>query len=92
VEIAGPTGGEREATGQPGHDPTRQGPEEELRLSFNAALLGMTPVSLRPDSFGRLLRVNQALCEFLGYSEQEPTRMTFGDIVHPDDLPGTGRC
>ena len=35
---------------------------------------------------GRWLRVNPALCEIVGYSEDELLHMTFQEITHPDDL------
>jgi len=37
-----------------------------------------------PD--GSWLRVNQALCDLVGYSEEELLKLTFQDITHPDDL------
>jgi diguanylate cyclase (GGDEF)-like protein/PAS domain S-box-containing protein len=67
--------------------PASQGSEELLRLSFDAAVLGVALVSLRPDGFGRLVRVNRAFCEFVGYGEQQLTGMTLGDLVQLDDLP-----
>ncbi len=36
---------------------------------------------------GRWLRVNQKLCDILGYSYEELTRQTFQDITYPPDLP-----
>ena len=35
---------------------------------------------------GRYLKVNQALCDMLGYSMAELTGMRYQDITHPDDL------
>ena len=35
---------------------------------------------------GRWLRVNRALCELVGYSDQEMLDRSSQDIVHPDDL------
>jgi len=57
--------------------------EELYRTTFELAALGIAHVS--PD--GRWLRVNQKLCDILGYSEAELLRMTFQEITHPDDLP-----
>jgi len=37
----------------------------------------------------RFLRVNRALCQFLGYSRKELLRKTVQDITHPDDLTAT---
>ncbi len=63
--------------------------EEALRLSeekfsnaFEHATTGMALVSLD----GRWTKVNQAICELLGYSAEELSRKTFQDITHPDDL------
>ena len=35
---------------------------------------------------GQWLDVNQALCELVGYSEEELRELTFQDLTHPDDL------
>jgi PAS domain S-box-containing protein len=35
---------------------------------------------------GRFVRVNRALCEIVGYSSDELTRLSFQTITHPDDL------
>jgi PAS domain S-box-containing protein len=56
--------------------------EEYLRATFEQAAVGIGHVA--PD--GRLLRVNQKLCEILGYSRRELLEKTFQDITHPDDL------
>ena len=34
-----------------------------------------------------LARVNQKLCEIVGYSEEELLKLTFQEMTHPDDLP-----
>ncbi len=60
----------------------RQG-EERFRGAFDAAAIGMALVA--PD--GRWLRVNRAICEILGYSEEELLGgKTFQDVTHPDDV------
>jgi PAS domain S-box-containing protein len=56
--------------------------EERFRGAFDHAPIGMTLTS--PD--GRWLKVNQAFCEVLGYSEQELLAMNFRSVTHPDDL------
>lgn len=35
---------------------------------------------------GRMIRVNKALCELLGYTAEELQQKTFRDVTHPDDL------
>jgi len=59
-------------------------PKDE-KLFFNAfqyAAIGMALVS--PN--GEWLMVNKALCDLIGYSEDELLKLTFQKITHPDDL------
>lgn len=58
--------------------------ESEARFSsaFEYASIGMALVALD----GHWLRVNRAICELVGYSEQELLEKTFQDMTHPDDL------
>ncbi len=56
--------------------------EVRFRSAFEFAAIGMALVA--PD--GRFLRVNQALCRIVGYSEEELLRVDFQTITHPDDL------
>jgi len=56
--------------------------ERRFRSAFDYAPIGMALVA--PD--GRWLEVNNALCEMLGYSQDELLPLTFQDITHPDDL------
>ncbi len=56
--------------------------EARFRAAFDFAAAGMAIVGLD----GRWLRVNQRLCEKLGYSEAELLARTFQDITFPDDL------
>lgn len=53
-----------------------------FRSAFEYAAIGMALVS----GDGRWLQVNRALCDLLGYTEDELLRLTLGDITHPDDL------
>ncbi len=56
--------------------------EERFRTTFEQAAAGMAHVA--PD--GHWLRVNQRLCDIVGYTPEELLRCTFQDITHPDDL------
>jgi diguanylate cyclase (GGDEF)-like protein/PAS domain S-box-containing protein len=59
--------------------------EEHIRLAFDAAAIGIVTVSLEPGSEGRLLRVNDAFCQFLGRSESELKGRTIEELTHPED-------
>jgi len=56
--------------------------EERFRNAFDTTAVGMCLVS----PLGEFLKVNPALCDFLGYSETELLEMRFQEITHPDDL------
>ena len=56
--------------------------EEGFSGAFHYAAIGIALV--RPD--GRWIKVNASLCDLLGYSEEELTRLAYQDITHPDDL------
>lgn len=56
--------------------------ERLFRLSFEQTPIGKALVGLD----GRWLDVNQALCEMLGYTEQELLGTSFQALTHPDDL------
>ena len=56
--------------------------EIKFRSTFEQAAVGMAHVSID----GRWLRVNQKLCEIVGYTKQELLLLNFEDITHPDDL------
>lgn len=67
----------------------RQRAAEELRVSkelfqttFDSAAVGITLYDLT----GRFLLANRALCETLGYSQEELLRKSLPEITHPDDL------
>ena len=61
---------------------TVQAVEARFRTVFERAGAGIALVA--PD--GGWLRVNDALCQIVGYSQEELAHMTFQDITHPDDL------
>ena len=52
--------------------------------------VGLAIVAADGAERGRLLRVNPAFCELLGYSEEELLERTFGEISHPDDAGSGG--
>ncbi|MGH9845239.1 MAG: response regulator [Blastocatellia bacterium] len=55
--------------------------EEMFRATFDQAAVGIAHV--RPD--GRLLRVNQTLCNLLGYERAELLEHTFQELTYPAD-------
>ena len=55
--------------------------EELFRSTFEQAAVGMCHVS----HDGTFLRVNQRLCDIVGYTAEELTGRTFADITHPED-------
>ncbi|MGF1480377.1 MAG: PAS domain S-box protein [Cyanophyceae cyanobacterium] len=60
---------------------TRQS-EERFRSTFEQAAVGIAHVGVN----GRWLRVNQKLCDILGYDREELLTLTFQDLTHADDL------
>ena len=56
--------------------------EARFASAFENAAIGMALVA--PD--GRWLKVNQALCDVVGYSAAELLAKRFEEITHPDDL------
>jgi PAS domain S-box-containing protein len=56
--------------------------KEELESAFHYAAIGKAIVGLD----GSFLRVNRALCELVGYSEEELLAVSFQEITHPADL------
>jgi PAS domain S-box-containing protein len=55
--------------------------EERLAATYEAATIGIAEA----DAQGRLLRVNDALCQMLGRSQEELLTMTFLDYTEEDD-------
>ena len=56
--------------------------QECFSSAFENAAIGMAMVSLD----GHWLKVNDALCELLGYTSQELVGKTVREIAHPEDL------
>ncbi|MFL5274876.1 MAG: PAS domain S-box protein [Myxococcales bacterium] len=57
--------------------------EERFRAIFEQVAVGMAQVDVRT---GRFLRVNDKLCEILGYSREEMLTRSWQDLTHPEDL------
>lgn len=56
--------------------------QARFTCAFHDAAIGMSIVGLD----GQWLQVNSALCELVGYREEELLATTFQAITHPDDL------
>jgi len=57
--------------------------QEWLQLYFDLPFIGMAVTSPRTKQW---LRVNDRLCEILGYPREELTLKSWADLTHPDDL------
>ncbi|MFB9185733.1 putative bifunctional diguanylate cyclase/phosphodiesterase [Dactylosporangium sucinum] len=57
--------------------------DARFRAIFAGAAIGMSVSTVD----GRVVEVNQALCDMLGYTADELLAMTFEDFVLPDDPP-----
>lgn len=55
--------------------------EERFKAIFHHAAIGFVRASLK----GEWEELNPKICEFLGYSEQELRKLSFADVIHPDD-------
>jgi len=56
--------------------------EERFRGAFETSAIGMALVGLD----GKWLKVNNSLCDIIGYSEEELMEKSFQDITYPEDL------
>jgi PAS domain S-box-containing protein len=56
--------------------------EHRYRATFEQAAVGIAHVGLD----GTWLRVNQRICDIVGYASDELLQKTFQDITHPDDV------
>ena len=54
------------------------------RTAFDSAPIGIAFVS----PAGRWLQVNRALCQLVGYSEEQLLELNISDLTHPDDRRG----
>ncbi|HEU0185695.1 MAG TPA: PAS domain S-box protein [Blastocatellia bacterium] len=72
----------RDATEKKLADETLMESEADFRAVFNLAGTGKALADLRT---GRLLRVNQRLCDITGYSGEELLTMTIQELTRPED-------
>ncbi|MFD2551897.1 PAS domain S-box protein [Bizionia sediminis] len=56
--------------------------EKELRYNFEQAIIGMAILDMQ----GNWIKVNNSLCNMLGYTQAEFLKLSFMDITHPEDL------
>ena len=56
--------------------------EARFRNTFEQAAMGIAHVA----TDGKWLKVNQKLCQIVGYTPEELSQKTFQDITHPEDL------
>ncbi len=59
---------------------------QESEERFRAILRQATAGIVRKDSEGKLIFVNEAFCNMLGYTESELTGKTVWEFMHPDDV------
>ncbi|MCH8037047.1 MAG: PAS domain S-box protein [Proteobacteria bacterium] len=77
----------QDVTGQRRAQEALRDSEEQFRVAFEQAGVGMALLALD----GRWTRVNQRLCDMLGYSQEELLERRFHDLTHPDDLDANVR-
>ena len=81
-EVAGSSVIARDISERRKAEQTLRDSEERFRNAFESAPFGMCLSALD----GTFLQVNSALCEMLGYPEEELLRMGWAHLTHPDDL------
>jgi len=62
--------------------------ERRFRATFEQAAVGIAHLSL----YGAFVRVNQRLCDILGYSRPELLHMKVTEFMRPEDLTGGEGC
>jgi diguanylate cyclase (GGDEF)-like protein/PAS domain S-box-containing protein len=62
--------------------------EDRFRGFFESAAIGMLIMDLE----GGFSQVNRALCEMVGYDEEELISMTINDITHSEDIDFVNHC
>ena len=61
--------------------------QQHFLATFEHAAAGMSHMALD----GRLLRVNRAFCQLVGYTSDELLRMRFADVTAPEDIASDER-
>jgi diguanylate cyclase (GGDEF)-like protein/PAS domain S-box-containing protein len=59
--------------------------DERFRHAFDDAPIGLAIIAATPDSLGRYLDVNKAMCELTGYDRERLLVMTYQSLTHPGD-------
>jgi diguanylate cyclase (GGDEF)-like protein/PAS domain S-box-containing protein len=59
--------------------------EEHFRVAFDNAPIGMSMISLRPETAGRYLRANKAFEDMVGYERDDLVGRQILDLTHPAD-------
>jgi two-component system, LuxR family, sensor kinase FixL len=90
-QISGVLGAGEDVTEQRETESQLRQAEEELRLIFQRAPVGMATLSAAHKIDGRYLSVNQALCNMLGYTEGEMLARTVREVTPPEDITETLR-
>jgi len=62
--------------------------EERFRTIFERSTVGKSLTA----TDGRLLKINHAFADMLGYTTGEMEKMSFAEITHPDDIPASREC
>ena len=70
------------------YDVARQN-QELFQGAFDKAPIGMVLASVDPSRVGQFLQVNDALCEFTGYPDEQLLEFGFAAFSHPDDFLST---
>ena len=81
-ELVAIEGVARDITARKQAESNLQESEQRFRATYEQAAVGIAHVALD----GAWLRVNQKLCDIVGYERDELLVKTFQDITHPDDL------
>ena len=63
------------------HPQTKTQSPPQFEVTFERAAVGIAHVGLQ----GQWLRINQRLCEIVGYSEEELKSKRIQEVTHPDD-------